>query len=36
MKFIKARSSIINNFFFKSTIAPTTHKIVIDCISLLL
>ena len=36
MKFIKARSNIVNNFFFKSTIQPTSHKKVIDCISLLL
>lgn len=36
MKFIKARGEIVNNFFFKSTIQPTTHKTVIDCISLLL
>jgi len=36
MKFIKSRSQIVNNFIFKSTITSTTHKIVIDCISLLL
>lgn len=36
MLFIKARSTIVKNFFFKSTIQPTTHKIVLDCISLLL
>lgn len=36
MLFIKAKSNITNNFFFKSTIQPTTHKIVLDCISLLL
>jgi hypothetical protein len=36
MKFIQARSKIVSNFFFKSTIQPTVHKIVLDCISLLL
>jgi hypothetical protein len=36
MLFIQAKSKIVNNFFFKSTIQPTTHKIVLDCISLLL
>ena len=36
MLFIKARSKIVENFFFKSTVQPTTHKIVLDCISLLL
>ena len=36
MLFIKARSKISNNFFFKSSVQPTTHKIVLDCISLLL
>jgi len=36
MLFIKAKSRIVNNFFFKSTVQPTTHKIVLDCISLLL
>jgi hypothetical protein len=35
-KFIKAKADIINNFFFKSTIQPTTHKRVIDCLSLLI
>ena len=36
MLFIKAKSTIVNNFFFKSTIQPTTHKTVLDCVSLLL
>lgn len=36
MKFIKARTQIMNNFFFKSTIQPTSHKLVIDCVSMLL
>jgi hypothetical protein len=36
MLFIKAKSKISNNFFFKSSVQPTTHKIVLDCISLLL
>jgi hypothetical protein len=36
MLFIKAKSKITNNFFFKSSVQPTTHKIVLDCISLLL
>ena len=36
MKFVKSRADIVNNFIFKSTITSTTHKIVIDCISLLL
>jgi len=36
MRFIKAKADIVNNFVFKSTIKDSTHKIVIDCISLLL
>lgn len=36
MKFIRARAAIVDNFFFKSTIQPTTHKLVIDCLSLLI
>lgn len=36
MKFIRARADIVDNFFFKSTIQPTTHRLVIDCLSLLI
>ena len=36
MKFIKSKGDIINGFFFKSTIRPTTHKIVIECLSMLI
>jgi uncharacterized protein YihD (DUF1040 family) len=32
LKFIQAKSKIANNFFFKSTIQESTHKIVIDTI----
>lgn len=36
MRFIQSRGRIVNNFIFKSTVTATTHKIVIDTISLLL
>ena len=36
MLFIQTKSKITNNFFFKSSVQPTTHKIVLDCSSLLL
>ena len=36
MNFIKSKGEIINNFFFKSTIRPTTHKAIIDCLSKLI
>lgn len=36
LKFIKAKSEIANNFFFKSTIQKSTHKIVIDTICYLI
>ena len=36
LKFIKAKSDIANNFFFKSTIQKSTHKIVIDTICYLI
>lgn len=36
LMFIKAKADIINNFFFKSTIQKSTHKIVIDTICYLI
>lgn len=36
LKFIKAKAEIANNFFFKSTIQKSTHKIVIDTICYLI
>jgi hypothetical protein len=36
LKFIKAKADIANNFFFKSTIQKSTHKIVIDTICYLI
>ena len=36
MNFIRSKGDIVNGFFFKSTIRPTTHKAVIDCLSMLI
>ena len=33
MNFIRSKGDIVNDFFFKSTIRPTTHKAIIDCLS---
>ena len=36
MSFIRSKGDIVNGFFFKSTIRPTTHKAVIDCLSMII
>lgn len=36
MRFVQTRGRIANNFIFKSTVQDSTHKFVIDCVSLLL
>jgi hypothetical protein len=36
MRFVRTRGKIANNFIFKSTVQDSTHKFVIDTVSLLL